>query len=79
MRTSCTAQGTLLSAQGWPKWELKKKKKQEYMYTYIWFTFVNSRNEHNSLKQLSSNKNEKKNILITVSFICTGQSLLEQL
>ena len=30
MRTSCIAQGTLLSALWWPKWEeIKKKKKKQ--------------------------------------------------
>ena len=35
----------------------KSNKKRAYMYTYSWFTLPYSRNEHNIVKQLYSNKN----------------------
>ena len=35
MRTSCIAQGTLLSALWWPKWEEIKKKKNQDMCIHI--------------------------------------------
>ena len=56
MRTYSIAEGTLLSALWWPKWEGNPKKKG-YMYTYSWFTLLYSRNWHNTIKQLSSKKN----------------------
>ena len=44
MRTCCIAQGTLLNALWWPKWEgNKKKKKGGYMCTYGWLTSLYSR------------------------------------
>ena len=38
MRTSCIAQGTLLSALWWPKWEeiKKKQKTKNRLCVYIW-------------------------------------------
>ena len=55
MRTYCTAQGTLLSALWWPKWE-GNPEKRGYMYTYSWFTLLYSINYHNIVKQLYANK-----------------------
>ena len=43
MRTYCVAQGTLLSALWWPKWE-GNPKKRGYMYTYSWFTLLYRKN-----------------------------------
>ena len=60
MRTYCIAQGTLLSALWWPKWE-GNPKKRGYIYIPMgWFTLLYSRNWHSSVKQLYSNK--KKNL-----------------
>ena len=42
MRTSCIAQGTLLRAPWWPKWEGNPKR--GCMYTCVWFPFLYSRN-----------------------------------
>ena len=47
--TYCRAQGTLLSALWWPKWEGNPKKRvciyiYIYMYTYGWFILLHSRN-----------------------------------
>ena len=39
MRTYCIAQGTLLSALWWPKWE-ENPKKRIYVYTYSRFTLL---------------------------------------
>ena len=61
MRTYCIAQGTLLSDLWWPKWE-GNLKKRGYMYTYNRFTLLYSRNEHNIVKQLYSNKKKNKYI-----------------
>ena len=41
MRTCCTAQGTLLSAPWWPKWEGNPS---GYMFMHSWFTLLCSRN-----------------------------------
>ena len=49
------AQVTLLSALWWPKWN-KNPKKRGYVYTYGWFTLLYSRNQHNTVKQLYTNK-----------------------
>ena len=43
MRTYCIAQGTLLSALWWPKWE-RNPIKRGHMYTHSWFTLLYSRN-----------------------------------
>ena len=43
MRTYCIAQGTLLGALWWPKWE-GNPKKRGCMYRYGWFTLLYSRN-----------------------------------
>ena len=43
MRTYCIAQGILLSALWWPKWE-GNPKKRGYMYTHSQFTVLYSRN-----------------------------------
>ena len=54
MRTHCIAQGTLLSLW-WPKWNGNPKKRG---HMYSWLTLLYSRNEHNTAKQLYSNKGE---------------------
>ena len=55
MRICCLAQGTLLDALWWPKWE-GNWNKSGYKYTHGWFTLLYSRNQHNIVKQLNSNK-----------------------
>ena len=65
MRIYCIAQGTLLTALWWPKWE-GNPKKRGYMYTYSWCTLLYRKNEHNIVKQLYSNKNFKKRLLTRI-------------
>ena len=52
MRTYYIAQGTLLSALWWPKWE-GSLKKRGCLYTYNWFSLLDSTNKHNIVKQPS--------------------------
>ena len=61
MRTYYIAQGTLLSALWWPKWE-GSLKKRGCLYTYNWFSLLDSTNKHNIVKQPS------------VQFSCSGVS-----
>ena len=64
MRTYYITQGTLLTALWWPKWE-GNSKKRGYMYTYSGFTLQYSRNYHNIVNQLCSNKiNLKKGTVL---------------
>ena len=75
MRTYCIAQGTLLNALWWPKWE-GNPKKRGYMYMYSWFTLLYSRNWHNSVKQLYCNEILKINKILVLQFhplICLTQ------
>ena len=65
MRTCRTAQGTLLHALWWPKWE-GNPRKEWYVYTY-WLTSLYSRNQHNIVRQLYSSKinfKEKGSLLL---------------
>ena len=48
MRLYCISQGT-------PEWE-GSPKRRGYMYNYGWFILLCSRNEHNIVKQIYSNK-----------------------
>ena len=51
MKTSCIAQGTLLNALGWPKWE-GNPKKRGYVYMDSWFTLLHSRNGYNTINTI---------------------------
>ena len=41
-----------------------------YMYTYGWFTTLYSKNQHNIVKQLYSNKKEKKFTFLLYQIMC---------
>ena len=75
MRTYYIAQGTLLSALWWPKWE-GNPKRRGYMYTYSWFTSLYSRNQHNIVKQLYTNKKIKNYTLqfCNIKLLIKGKS-----
>ena len=49
------AQGAPLSALCWPEWA-GSPKQRGYVYTCSWYTLLYSRNQHNIVKQLYSNK-----------------------
>ena len=59
IRTYCIQHRELYSTLiWWPKWK-GNPGKRGYMYMYSWFTLLDSRNWHNTAKQLYSNKKEK--------------------
>ena len=54
MRTYSTAQGALLRALQWPKWE-ESPQKGGSMCAHGWVTLLYSRDQHSVVKQLDPN------------------------
>ena len=78
MRTFCIAQGTLVSALWWPKWE-GNPKKREIMYTYSWFILLHSRNYHIVSHYIPINKNKNIKVIgLLEKLRKTGNSLAVQ-